>query len=125
MGSKKNQQWVFLAWSFQTTQVLSFAVGPRNAATGKEMWERSRRATVASRSTRTAALSTRPITSMAMDLTALLLWPVPGGAAIGARTGRCVRPPAARSARTGRARSPGGRRTSGAPARTGADATWC
>jgi insertion element IS1 protein InsB len=39
VGSKKNQQWIWLAWSYQTTQVLSFAVGPRDMATGREMWE--------------------------------------------------------------------------------------
>ena len=26
VGTKKNQQWVWLAWSHQTTQTLSFAV---------------------------------------------------------------------------------------------------
>ena len=26
-------------WSYQTTQVLSFAVGPRDAVTGRAMWE--------------------------------------------------------------------------------------
>jgi insertion element IS1 protein InsB len=37
VGSKKNQQWVWLSWSYQTTQTLSFAVGPRNLSTGKIM----------------------------------------------------------------------------------------
>ena len=39
VGSKKNQQWIWLAWSYQTTQTLSFAVGPRNTETGRQMWE--------------------------------------------------------------------------------------
>ena len=39
VGSKKNQQWIWLAWSYQTTQVLSFAVGPRDTSTGRKMWE--------------------------------------------------------------------------------------
>ena len=39
VGSKSNPQWVWLAWSYQTTQTLSFAVGPRDLATGQEMWK--------------------------------------------------------------------------------------
>ena len=35
VGTKKNQQWVWLAWSFQTKQALSFAVGPRDLTTGR------------------------------------------------------------------------------------------
>jgi IS1 family transposase len=38
-GSKKNQQWVWLSWSYQTAQVLSFAVDPRDGATAKKMRE--------------------------------------------------------------------------------------
>jgi insertion element IS1 protein InsB len=37
VGSKKNQQWIWLSWSHQTTQTLSFAIGPRDLATGKIM----------------------------------------------------------------------------------------
>lgn len=37
VGSKKNQQWVWLAWSFQTGQVLAFAVGPRDLKTAKKL----------------------------------------------------------------------------------------
>ena len=37
VGTKKYQQWVWLAWSYQTRQVLSFAVGPRDLATGKKL----------------------------------------------------------------------------------------
>ena len=39
VGNKNNQQWIWLAWSYLTTQVLSFAVGTRDTATGKQMWE--------------------------------------------------------------------------------------
>jgi insertion element IS1 protein InsB len=39
VGSKKNQQWVWVAWSYQTKQVLSFAIGPRDLATGKKLIE--------------------------------------------------------------------------------------
>ena len=39
VGSKDNQQWIWLAWSCQTTQVLSFALGPRDSATARAMWE--------------------------------------------------------------------------------------
>lgn len=39
VGSKKNPQWVWLSWSWQTTQVLSFAVGPRDGETVRKMWE--------------------------------------------------------------------------------------
>lgn len=39
VGSKKNPRWIGLAWSFQTTQTLSFALGKRDTATGKVMWE--------------------------------------------------------------------------------------
>ena len=39
VGSKKNPRWIWLAWSFQTTQTLSFALGKRDTATGKVMWE--------------------------------------------------------------------------------------
>ena len=39
VGNKKNQAWIWLSWSFQTTQTLSFAVGPRDEATGRIMWQ--------------------------------------------------------------------------------------
>ena len=39
MGTKKNPQWIWLAWSYQTTQVLGFAVGPRDLSTGQAMWD--------------------------------------------------------------------------------------
>ena len=39
VGNKKNQQWIWLSWSYQTTQTLSFAVGPRDTVTGRAMWE--------------------------------------------------------------------------------------
>lgn len=39
MGSKKKPIWIWLAWSFQTTQTLSFALGKRDTVTGKVMWE--------------------------------------------------------------------------------------
>jgi len=38
-GSKKQQAWLWLSWSFQSTQTLSFAVGARDEATGRKMWE--------------------------------------------------------------------------------------
>lgn len=37
VGSKKNPLWVWLSWSYQTTQTLSFAVGLRDEATGQAM----------------------------------------------------------------------------------------
>jgi len=38
VGSKKQQAWIWLSWSFQTTQTLSFAIGARDEATGRKMW---------------------------------------------------------------------------------------
>ena len=37
-GSKKNQTWIWLSWSFLTTQTLSFSIGSRDQATGEIMW---------------------------------------------------------------------------------------
>jgi IS1 family transposase len=39
VGSKKQQARLWLSWSFQTTQTLSFSVGARDEATGRVMWE--------------------------------------------------------------------------------------
>jgi IS1 family transposase len=39
VGRKKQQAWIWLSWSFLTTQTLSFAVGPRDAETGRVMWK--------------------------------------------------------------------------------------
>ena len=39
VGSKKKPTWIWLSWSYQTTQTLSFAVGQRDEATGRAMWE--------------------------------------------------------------------------------------
>ena len=38
-GSKKTPAWIWLSWSYQTTQALSFAVGKRNTQTGRIMWQ--------------------------------------------------------------------------------------
>ena len=38
VGRKKNQVWIWLSWSFLTTQTLSFSVGARDEATGRTMW---------------------------------------------------------------------------------------
>ena len=39
VGSKKSPVWIWLSWSYQTTQTLSFAVGSRDESTGRVMWE--------------------------------------------------------------------------------------
>ena len=39
VGNKDNPQWVWLSWSYQTTQTLSFSVGPRDTVTGRAMWD--------------------------------------------------------------------------------------
>ena len=39
VGSKKQQAWLWLSWSYQSTQTLSFSVGARDEATGRKMWE--------------------------------------------------------------------------------------
>jgi insertion element IS1 protein InsB len=39
VGSKQNPAWIWLSWSFQTTQTLSFAIGSRDEATGRVMWQ--------------------------------------------------------------------------------------
>ncbi len=39
VGRKATQCWIWLSWSFQTTQTLSFALGPRDEATGQVMWQ--------------------------------------------------------------------------------------
>lgn len=38
VGSKKHPKWIWLSWSYQTTQTLSFALGERNKETGQVMW---------------------------------------------------------------------------------------
>jgi len=39
VGSKKHPTWIWLSWSFLTTQTLSFAVGGRDTETGRIMWQ--------------------------------------------------------------------------------------
>ena len=39
VGSKQQPCWLWLSWSFQTTQTLSFSLGARDEATGRVMWE--------------------------------------------------------------------------------------
>lgn len=39
VGSKQQPCWLWLAWSFLTTQTLSFSLGARDEATGRVMWE--------------------------------------------------------------------------------------
>jgi insertion element IS1 protein InsB len=39
VGSKKNPTWIWLAWSYQTTQTLSFALGARDSVAGRIMWQ--------------------------------------------------------------------------------------
>ena len=42
VGNKKSQAWIWVgalrAWSFLSTQTLSFAIGARDEATGRIMW---------------------------------------------------------------------------------------
>jgi len=38
VGSKKQPAWIWLSWSYQSTQVLSFALGKRDWTTGRQMW---------------------------------------------------------------------------------------
>lgn len=39
VGSKKDSWWLWLSWSYQSTQTLSFSMGARDLATGKVMWQ--------------------------------------------------------------------------------------
>jgi insertion element IS1 protein InsB len=39
VGSKKQRCWLWLSWSYLTTQTLSFALGNRDTLTGKTMWK--------------------------------------------------------------------------------------
>ena len=38
LGTKRKPCWIWLAVSFQTGQVLSFAIGRRDEATARQMW---------------------------------------------------------------------------------------